>query len=280
MEGLEIFFHRKSRRILGAQRIRLAATSDGTDHAIHRMSTRYRAAHAYAHRSFRRHALLRGNLCLALRDFTMRKLMSIVGIDMGLFASIVVMLLMGRYCYESLGFAMGATNRVIPNSRELVPLVLLAITTSILVVVMLVRCFSKHGNQLLGVRRARFLLLAILAFSIVVIGLFIKPFYVTFTSGFASWTNASVNAGAIRQWRASYVTLELVDRQRWPQSIQQLSPVFVETRPGDVTRLIWGDGFGHWGIDVFPHSANCPAGTPGEYAVPVSGGVCAWHQRQ
>lgn len=210
----------------------------------------------------------------------MRKVVSGGELEIGLLASIVFMLLMARYYYESLGFAMGSANRVVPHLKELVPLFLVVMLTSVLVVVLLVRCVSKRGDQPREVRRVRFFFLAILACCIVVIGLVTQPLYVSFTSGFASWTNANVNAAAIRQWRAGYPTLEGVDRQLWPPSIQQLSPAYVENRPGDVTRLTWGDGFGHWGIDVFPHSVNCPAGTAGEYSVPASGSVCAWHERQ
>lgn len=210
----------------------------------------------------------------------MRKVVSGAGLEIGLLASIVFMLLMARYCYESLSFAMGSANRVVPHLKELVPLFLVAMFTGVLIVVLLMRCVSKRGDQLREARRVRFFLLAILACCIVVIGLVTKPFYVTFTSGFASWTNANVNAAAIRQWRASYPTLGWVDRQHWPPSIQQLAPGYVENRPGDVTRLIWGDGFGHWGIDVVPPSVSCPAGTTDEYSVPASGGVCAWHELQ
>ncbi len=114
------------------------------------------------------------------------------------------------------------------------------------------------------------------------------PGYVTMTEGFWIHMKVWADVEAIRTWGVSYEldgeepeTLSegsvFVDRGRWPRSIRWLGPnmVVLELRDRSVN-LVYGGGFGHWGLTVGPKRTE----PPGDFTIPLEDGAWVWHEIQ
>ena len=64
-----------------------------------------------------------------------------------------------------------------------------------------------------------------------------------------------------------------------PPCMSQLSyRVFLS--PEGTLKLIWGGGFGHWGLEVAPRGTTMPPSSPREYHLPLADGAWVWHEIQ
>ncbi|MHC4715442.1 MAG: hypothetical protein ACYS5V_00585 [Planctomycetota bacterium] len=120
------------------------------------------------------------------------------------------------------------------------------------------------------------------------------PGYVRKTKEFRAEMAQQANVAAIRTWAQSYTVSPLdtsygpgsvdVGQARWPTCIGELDPQFVWYDPQDkVVVLVYGGGFGHWGLTVGPRGA-----TPGQFpdiplqdhVLPLADGAWVWHEIQ
>jgi hypothetical protein len=117
---------------------------------------------------------------------------------------------------------------------------------------------------------------------------FTVPGYVTMSAGFWIHTKVWTDVEAIRSWGMSCEldggeseTLSkgsvFIDRDKWPRSIRWLGPnmVVLELKDRSVN-LVYGGGFGHWGLTVGPKRT----GPFGDFTIPLEDGAWVWCEIQ
>jgi len=103
--------------------------------------------------------------------------------------------------------------------------------------------------------------------------------------GFRDLMRDSADVSAIREWIESVNIpgeVAQVEEEEWPRCIRALRPRIVRSLDNERVVLIWGGGFGHWGLTVGkenmrtspPHS-ELPGGGRSS-ALPVSPGAFVW----
>jgi len=117
---------------------------------------------------------------------------------------------------------------------------------------------------------------------------FTVPGYVTMSAGFWIHMKVWTDVEAIRSWGVSCEldggeseTLSkgsvFIDRDRWPRSIRWLGPNMVVLGLKDRSvNLVYGGGFGHWGLTVGPKRT----GPFGEFTILLEDGAWVWHEIQ
>jgi len=112
------------------------------------------------------------------------------------------------------------------------------------------------------------------------------PGYVAMTQGFRIHTKVWADVEAIRDWAGSYEpgpgdspTLHGggldIARSNWPGCVRLLGPNYVGLRYEDRSvDLVYGSGFGHWGLYVGPKGAKACGG----YTAAVEDGAWVWHE--
>ncbi len=115
---------------------------------------------------------------------------------------------------------------------------------------------------------------------------FVTPQVKLSTAAFAIKMRLTADVPAIRHWAESPGELSpntaaslhddgrlSVRREDWPECIRTLDPVYVFLTPetGEAS-LVWGSGFGHWGITVVQNPSTQDAGNGVDFAK----GAFAW----
>jgi len=130
---------------------------------------------------------------------------------------------------------------------------LLAMIFILLVVVGAVRCFwmwRKSG------RTEAFARLGILVAGVAVGSIqfaYQRDLNSIWREGFCDWARQSIDVEALRAWRDERlrgpVSHDFIDLSQWPPFVAKVSPQYVTVYDGEA-RLVWGGGFGHWGVAV------------------------------
>lgn len=146
----------------------------------------------------------------------------------------------------------------------------------------------RTRNQLIGTS----IRYAVVAFGgagllVLIIGMG-TPGYIRATARFQRQMQKEADVPAIRAWAQNYEPTSqdqtvfegesvFVRRDRLPDCIVKLKPGMVQfSLKTKTVHLIFGGGFGHWGLTVGPK------GTPphGDYCLPLEDGAWVWHEIQ
>jgi hypothetical protein len=114
------------------------------------------------------------------------------------------------------------------------------------------------------------------------------PGYIRATQKFQKQMQKEADIPSIRAWAETFQPSAenrptiwgggvFIDNKQWPECIKKLNPNVVQYSTEDKTmHLIFGGGFGHWGLSVGPK------GTPtyGDYTLPLEDGAWVWHDIQ
>ena len=153
-------------------------------------------------------------------------------------------------------------------------------------IVRLIRQWSVVGSKVRLLRVAVVFLAGILIVTGSVVFVVDRPFL----RGFVCRVEGKVNLGVIQSWVAEiesvgYKNGDEVVGDDWPEDVRSLRPRCVRVvgppfAEGTQVCMIWGGGFGHWGLVVGPAAMETPvAGEDGlqEY-VEIAPGVYAWEE--
>lgn len=118
-----------------------------------------------------------------------------------------------------------------------------------------------------------------------------EPGYIAFTNEFAQQMEENADIAAIRAWVNGLPNRDddvyFLDKSEWPECVKGLLPMHVGVsaydNDGNMVRLTWGGGFGHWGLVVGPEIMETPKSDVsqyGEYRVPLEPGAYLFHEVQ
>lgn len=114
------------------------------------------------------------------------------------------------------------------------------------------------------------------------------PGYIRATAQFHREMKKTANIEAIRAWAISYEPSAddaptlwgggvFVAEAKWPRCIAELQCQMVQFTGRDhVVHIIFGGGFGHWGLSVGPKGTE----PYGDYVKPLQDGAWVWHEIQ
>jgi hypothetical protein len=112
-----------------------------------------------------------------------------------------------------------------------------------------------------------------------------RPIYETRTPKFAEDVKKVVDPAELQKWAATIMAEQKSDKWELPKesvpaSIRGLSsegsPFQWASREQDCVRLVWGGGFGHWGVLVGSNSFRAPQ--DGTYYIEWKPGIYFWHE--
>ncbi len=115
-----------------------------------------------------------------------------------------------------------------------------------------------------------------------------KPGYQTTTADFLTEMQAHVNPAQLQQWAQQEIIAaggQRVDITNVPAFIGATSygaPQYASVDPNGgspYVHLVWGGGFGHWGLKVGTTTLTVSAG-PRDYYINWMPGIYAWHEIQ
>ena len=111
-----------------------------------------------------------------------------------------------------------------------------------------------------------------------------------FLQGFAHRVENRANLAALQSWLTELENLgykhgDNLPEDDWPTEVRSLSPVFVRVigppfEKNTQLQLVWGGGFGHWGLLVGPTTMETPVPGEGglEEHMEIVPGVYAWEE--
>jgi hypothetical protein len=195
---------------------------------------------------------------------------------MGLAAvAMVLVWLVGSRILDYLG---GRYNRVL--MCEFLVLIFSLITLLRLLLVRGVVPLGKHRFRVAAIRLFLFLFVLL---SPAVAWNFHQPGYIAFTRGFRERIRAEADLRSIKAWQSTLAGFPggQIDSSSWPVCIEKLRPSAVlVSSGGDGIRIVFGSGFGHWGLVVGSEKMTLPATSDREYVLPIEPGTYAWHEIQ
>jgi hypothetical protein len=113
-----------------------------------------------------------------------------------------------------------------------------------------------------------------------------QPQYIPFAEGFHDRMKVEANIGKLRAWMGDLGGLDQseVPRSEWPAAVVQISPRHVlmtsQEQGTPSLRLVWGGGFGHWGVVVGPEDMPNPQPSEHLFVLPLEPGSYVWHEIQ
>ena len=128
------------------------------------------------------------------------------------------------------------------------------------------------------------------AFGLLLLGITAcRPFYETRLPKFAEDVKKSVDPSALQKWATTVLAEQKSDAavlpsESVPASIRELasqgSPFQWASPERDCVRLVWGGGFGHWGILVGPVTFRAPKDDAYSYYIAWKPGIYFWHETE
>ena len=115
-----------------------------------------------------------------------------------------------------------------------------------------------------------------------------EPGYIEFTDEFLQMMKADADIKAIRLWLnevpRTYPGEVFLNQEQQPACIRNLEPSHAKLTVYDsykTVRLVWGGGFGYWGLVVGPETMETPEsdlGDYGEYRVHMEPGAYVFNE--
>ncbi|MCC6682372.1 MAG: hypothetical protein IT445_15840 [Phycisphaeraceae bacterium] len=106
--------------------------------------------------------------------------------------------------------------------------------------------------------------------------------------GFVLWAKQNANAAMLQNLRPALVQAAAAQpaqsnepcvnlpRSSWPAPIAALQPSYVFVYPDDSIDLVWGGGFGHWGLYLHGNGPPQSVMLSNSLVWPVEPGLDAW----
>ena len=196
--------------------------------------------------------------------------------DMGL--ALLAMVLLWLLRSGLLDYLGGRHNQVLT-----LQFLLIVVTLIILLGLLLVRGLVPLGKQRFRVAVIRLSVFLSLSLLTAVAWNFHEPSYIAFTRGFRERIRAEADLRSIRAWQSTLTGSPggQIDPSLWPNSVERLRPSAVLISPnGDSIKIVFGSGFGHWGLTVGSEAMSFRATSDREYVLPIEPGAYAWHEIQ
>jgi len=115
------------------------------------------------------------------------------------------------------------------------------------------------------------------------------PGYVPFIWGFKHRMDSKANIPEIRRWLSSLGTNatnlnQRIPEEKRPEALRILNAPYcaIETVSGEhrAVSVVWGSGFGHWGMTVGRANYRLESGLGNRYVVVLEPGAYVWHEIQ
>ena len=194
------------------------------------------------------------------------------------------------YVIFTFGFPLIPITITAGSMEDLLLYVAPAVGVVVWVAAMAVRVFVRKNRQLLIWTALRYGVLAFGGTGLLFIPLGLaSPGYIRKTEQFRRQMQQKADIASIRAWADAYQPTPddnrtiggkdvFVSREKWPECIRRLDPEMVLYTPDKrCVHIIFGGGFGHWGLSVGPK------GVPAlgrEYKLPLEDGAWVWHEIQ
>ncbi len=135
-----------------------------------------------------------------------------------------------------------------------------------------------EGRNAGGRRLCVTILLVGAAVSIGVLYMSREPSSRPFLRGVRDWATRNVDTEVIRAWRDRIGdSTVVVDPNGLPGPVREWAPAEVCALPEGWTAIVWGGGFGHWGLLVGPPNQTAPHFVEGP-RLRVKAGLHVWHE--
>jgi len=173
--------------------------------------------------------------------------------------------------------------------------------------VFIIYCFFTGFGRFFRDRREhsgkkKLLTIAQIGISIVILVLFIKPYFIpiesglhpsadAFTYGFRDRIRSKADIKAIRDWMRTLdkedydVHGDRLHPDKWPKSLEVLKPprvnLYADDNGNPTVRIVWGGGFFHWGVEIGMEDMVIPPSDfnqMDEYWLLVEPGVYVWNR--